>query len=104
MDKLNEDQWFSENEQEMIKAAKARHEHAKKEKTNQEEQELKDLHWLKCPKCGSDMKEIQIEEIEVDQCSKCDGVFFDAGELDQLMLSANEKKKSIFRKLLNPLF
>jgi uncharacterized protein len=103
-DKSNEDQWFSANEQELLKAAKLRHEKTLKEESNKEQEELKQLHWLKCPKCGGDMEEINYDGIEIDKCKKCEGVFFDAGELDELLLLANDKKKSIFRKIVSPIF
>lgn len=95
----NEDRWFSENEEQFIREAKERREKEMQEKANQQSEELKKLHWMKCPKCGSDMKVINLESIEVDKCTVCEGVFFDAGELDELLLIENDKKKSAFRKL-----
>ena len=50
------------------------------------EKELeKELHWMKCPKCGSDMEEIEIEEVMIDKCKKCFGIYFDDGELELLI-------------------
>ena len=41
----------------------------------------------KCPDKGCDcnMKEVEIENIKVDLCEKCGGVWLDGGELAQLM-------------------
>jgi uncharacterized protein len=49
-----------------------------------EKEKLKQLHYMKCPKCGMDLKEIEVQGVKVDQCANCGGVFLDAGELDQL--------------------
>ena len=100
------DKWFTENEEKILKAAreklhKEQQEKEKKQKT-EEIKKLKELHWMKCPKCGHDMKVKKIESIEVDECKNCQGIYFDAGELDQLMMTQGDKRKSFFRKLLGP--
>lgn len=35
----------------------------------------------KCPKCEGSLREIEFEEIKIDVCEKCNGVWLDAGEL-----------------------
>lgn len=50
----------------------------------EEKEKLKNLHFMKCPKCGMDLQEIDLQSVKVDQCANCGGIFFDAGELDQL--------------------
>lgn len=47
----------------------------------------KALHWMKCPKCGEDMSEVELSGIKVDRCTACDGLFFDKGELKLLLES-----------------
>lgn len=43
-------------------------------------------HWMKCPKCGENLKEVEIEgRIKVDQCDGCGYIGFDKGELDLLI-------------------
>jgi len=39
---------------------------------------------MRCPKCRSDMEQIMIDGTEVDRCSACHGLWFDAGELSRL--------------------
>ena len=51
---------------------------------SEEREKLKQLHYMKCPKCGMDLKEIELHGVKVDQCAHCGGVFLDAGELEQL--------------------
>jgi len=48
----------------------------------EEKKRLRDLHYLKCPKCGMDLIEIDYKSIKVDKCSGCDGIWLDAGELE----------------------
>ena len=50
-----------------------------------EKRQLKEQHWMHCPKCGMQMVEISFEGIKVDKCSECLGIFFDDGEVDQLI-------------------
>lgn len=51
----------------------------------EEKQRLKDLHWMKCPKCGMDLNEIHFYGIKVDRCLHCNGTFFDEGEIQTLL-------------------
>ena len=39
---------------------------------------------MRCPKCRSDMEQVKIDGTEVDRCSSCHGLWFDAGELKNL--------------------
>jgi PAT family beta-lactamase induction signal transducer AmpG len=39
---------------------------------------------MRCPKCRSDMEQIDVEGIEIDRCVTCNGIWFDAGEADAL--------------------
>jgi hypothetical protein len=46
--------------------------------------ELKKLHWMSCPKCGMELKEISFRGVQVDRCFSCGGNFLDAGELEKI--------------------
>jgi PAT family beta-lactamase induction signal transducer AmpG len=39
---------------------------------------------MRCPKCRADMQQILFDEIEVDRCTVCHGLWFDDGELELL--------------------
>ena len=52
-----------------------------------EEKQKQMQHWMKCPKCGNDMNEIELVTIKVDRCGTCNGTFFDHGELETLLES-----------------
>lgn len=45
---------------------------------------LKERHWMRCPKCGMELLEIDFLGHKVDQCSACRGLWLDAGELESL--------------------
>ena len=67
----------------------------------EEKRRLKDLHHMHCPKCGMQLHEIDYKGVKVDKCVSCDGIWLDAGELEQL--SKLEKRAlirlfSVFKK------
>lgn len=39
---------------------------------------------IKCPRCDGSLKEIKLEDVLIDMCDKCAGVWLDSGELEQL--------------------
>jgi transcription initiation factor IIE alpha subunit len=57
----------------------------------------KELHWMKCPKCGDDMKEVKLEGIMVDKCQKCAGIYLDQGELE--LLTGHKESESFFQRM-----
>ena len=44
---------------------------------------------LTCPKCGSDMRSYERNQVHVDQCTGCGGLFLDRGELEALVAAEN---------------
>jgi hypothetical protein len=76
-----EDEYFAR--QDAIKkrklAFKVRDEMAESERTK-----LKELHYMHCPKCGMKMDVIEINDIEIDKCFACGGMYFDDGELEKV--------------------
>ncbi len=46
--------------------------------------ELKELHWMRCPKCGMKMEVIDVNGVEIDKCFSCGGMYFDDGELEKV--------------------
>ncbi len=51
----------------------------------QERARLKELHFMRCPKCGMELTEIELRGVKVDRCVECQGIFFDGGEIEQLL-------------------
>jgi Zn finger protein HypA/HybF involved in hydrogenase expression len=67
----------------------------------EEKKRLKELHYMRCPKCGMELIEIDYKGIKVDKCSECEGIWLDAGELEvvsKLEKSAVDKLFSVFKK------
>lgn len=72
------------------------------ETAEKQREELKKLHYMKCPKCGMDLQSLQQGNVEIDTCFNCHGVFLDAGELDQLInRHGNEGSGKVMGAILN---
>ena len=39
---------------------------------------------MKCPRCHGTLKEIHIEDVPIDTCDTCAGVWLDSGEMEKL--------------------
>jgi hypothetical protein len=50
----------------------------------EDKRRLKDLHYMHCPKCGQSLYEIEYKGVKIDRCANCQGVWLDAGELEQV--------------------
>jgi hypothetical protein len=99
-----EDEWFLKNEKELIE--RARLDRQKREaaraadERESERKRLRELHWMKCPKCGHELREEVLEGISIDRCTFCEGLWLDASELEQLFLRKTDSSKSLLRKIL----
>jgi uncharacterized protein len=72
-----EDEYFRRQEREAIEKLRA--------KMSAEEQEkAKAASALRCPKCDGTLEGVIVEQVEIDVCNTCGGVWLDAGELEQL--------------------
>jgi len=38
----------------------------------------------RCPKCGAGLVAVPYKSIEIDKCSRCQGIWLDGGELEQV--------------------
>ena len=98
-----EDQWFLQHEKTMLEKYRRDREYRlsklREAKQETEIDELRDAHWMKCPKCGHDLQTIQLEGIDIDQCSFCEGVYFDRGELDTLLMRKTSLRFKFYRRL-----
>lgn len=67
----------------------------------EEKRRLRELHYMRCPKCGMELIEIDYKKIKVDKCFNCEGVWLDAGELEKvakLEKSTLDKFFGVFKK------
>jgi hypothetical protein len=72
--KALENEYFHRKEQELIEKMKS-----KLQAGNQKSSDLK------CPKCGGNLTESDYENVKIDVCGNCSGVWLDAGELAQIV-------------------
>lgn len=76
-----EDEFFMRLERE--KVAKLRF-NLDKKREQEGKQKRQEAHWMKCPKCGADLEEINYQNVMIDTCKECKGIWLDHGELELL--------------------
>jgi len=69
----------------------------KQETAASERERLRDLHFMRCPKCGMPLQEVAFRGVNADLCFSCGGLFLDRGEID---LIARPEQKGIMAGLL----
>jgi hypothetical protein len=77
-----EDEYFLKLDAEKIKKLRGELDQKRGEDTKQKR---KDTHWMKCPKCGADLQEINYQNVMIDTCTECQGIWLDHGELELLV-------------------
>jgi hypothetical protein len=88
-----EEEYFARKEFERKKKLE---EAVQKKLAEDERRKLKELHYMKCPKCGMTLIEIDYKNIRVDKCSDCAGIWLDSGELEAIL----ESEESAVLKIL----
>jgi uncharacterized protein len=73
----NEDEYFAKLNAELIKERRASLDAARAKSDRK-------AHYMKCPKCGGELKEMEHHHVKVDQCADCGGVWLDVGEIELL--------------------
>ena len=53
---------------------------------------------MRCPRCDGTLKPSSVEEVEIDTCENCGGVWLDSGELERL---TKQESSGWFGRLLN---
>lgn len=76
-----EAEYFYKKNQELIQRRRAQLDQERARQATNKDQAF----FLKCPKCGGAMTELNLAGIMVDQCQRCQGVYFDKGELELLV-------------------
>lgn len=93
-----EEEYFARVEFEKRKQAE---EEKQKKLAGEEKKRLQELHFMRCPKCGMQLIEIDYKHIKVDKCSDCDGIWLDPGEFEavsKLEKSGFDKLFGVFKK------
>jgi hypothetical protein len=89
----NEEEFFAKREAEILKARREAAAKADKDAARR-------AHFMKCPKCGGDLKTEEYHSVQVDRCTDCLGVWFDAGEAETLIKSDKSGLGGIFAALV----
>lgn len=93
----NEDEYFVKLDAELLKAQRAK---LDADRLKQE----REIHLMKCPKCGADLAEREMHGIKIDQCTECSGVWLDKGEMEMLLHSEESGISRVVRDLLGVRF
>src|ERR1700716_2407507 len=76
-----EEEYFARENAERLRKLAAEQ---KKSLAQDEREKLRQLHQMRCPKCGMELREIGVRGVQVDRCFSCNGTWLDAGELEKL--------------------
>lgn len=90
----NEDEYFLRQE---LEKKKKWAEEQKAKMAAEERDRLKELHHMRCPKCGMELTEIHLHGIHVDRCTSCNGTWFDEGEIERLV---EDKNSGLFGRVM----
>jgi hypothetical protein len=90
----NEDEYFAKQDAELIKQMRSK---LDKERTDSERK----AHYMKCPKCGADLKEETHGQVKIDVCPECKGMWFDSGEMELMYHVQKSGGQSLFKGLMD---
>ena len=91
------DAYFAEKDREILAKKRAELDAARK---SSEAESAKVAHWMKCPKCGGQLAEQQMDVVMVDVCEGCGGIYFDSGELGMLLEAKSGGVRKALKKLI----
>jgi uncharacterized protein len=84
-----EEEYFHRKNQEAIEKLRAKMKVA-------EEAKAAGTSTMQCPRCDGSLNEMKVEEVTIDTCDKCGGVWLDSGELEQLTRKAGNWFKRLW--------
>ena len=80
-----EEEYFARQEFERRKRVLEEQEGQSTRSTEEERLRILGIARGRCPKCGAELIPVPYRDIELDKCSRCQGVWLDFGELDQVV-------------------
>jgi len=92
--RTNEEEYFARREADLLRQQRA---------TAQETAAAaaRRSHSMKCPKCGYDLITGEWHGVQIDQCTHCHGIWFDAGEAETALAHAEPNMMArVFRAVL----
>jgi hypothetical protein len=81
-EKSLENEYFRRKEQELIENLRAK----------RAEREKQAASVIECPKCDGALIEHAFEDVQIDRCNKCNGIWLDAGELELLTMKHQQSE------------
>lgn len=72
-----EDEYFVKLDADLIKAQRAKLD-------AERSQAERESHYMRCPKCGGQLEEIDHHHMKIDRCRDCGGIWLDKGEMEML--------------------
>jgi len=93
----NEEDYARQQEMELL--AKRKRE-AEARRAQEEKEALRAQHFMRCPKCGQPLQEERYNRVQVDRCTACGGIWFDAGEAESLLDRSPGALQGFFGDLL----
>ena len=81
-EKAREDKFFADRDRELLQKLKA-------QTGTQEEQSVRELARMRCPKCGERLVTRTQLDVEIDACPTGHGIWLDDGELEKLTAREN---------------
>ena len=74
----NEEEYFARRDAELLRQQRASAQQAAAQVERRS-------HYMKCPKCGYDLITGEWHGIQIDQCTHCHGLWFDAGAAESVL-------------------
>ncbi len=75
-EKAEEDRYFAEQDRKRLEKIR--------------ESELPPAQLGLCPKCGESLSTRSVDEVDIDECATCGGIWLDKGELEQIVSRESE--------------
>ena len=91
MTSRNEDEYFAQQNAELLRKQREKQEAAALEAERK-------THYMKCPKDGYDLSTSEFHGVQIDTCPHCSGIWLDAGELQML---AHEQRQALMTRVLS---
>jgi hypothetical protein len=91
--KAEEDRFFAERDKALL-------EKLRQQNLTADEEKVRTLALMRCPKCGEELATVELHGVSVDECPGGHGMWLDAGELE--LLAGRERDSWLGRFFFRP--
>jgi hypothetical protein len=92
----NEEEYFRKLDAELIKAQREKLDAERAEVERARRDSSREEWLMRCPKCGAELEEQDVDQVKVDVCPEGHGTWLDAGELELLRGTGRQGFGKIF--------